>query len=416
MFTQLKEKFNIPLQSDLSYIKLLLCVTFFSISLYFIRLNLFSISISILTINLFILCTILLYSNFQSIPQTFKKNSIFWTFSFLFVLSFLPSLLLHPTIHGLGVFLEWLLLPLLTAFLLHIHISKHKKIFYYIQNLLVSILFFVTTITLIYLFLDNTTFDGRLAAFYPSPNHLAMFIAPLIFITLANSWKQKNKYLKVFSITTVILTCIVLFFTNSLTSSFVFIFILFIISIILIKNYYIRSGRTCPSTTKSLMLFILGLFFILSILFITYHKISNINPDFSRSSLSSRHEIWTVATNHLQKNTLINTSGINDFQQIYLDAQRYYPPYLHWSAPTPHNLLLTLWTSGGFFTVLFFCLLCSRWLYLSASSYIKTKNATILFYIAAFLTILLTSLFDTPFWKNDLSIIFWILLLFGLQK
>ncbi|XLQ20750.1 MAG: O-antigen ligase family protein [Candidatus Moraniibacteriota bacterium] len=216
--------------------------------------------------------------------------------------------------------------------------------------------------------------------------------------------------------TTVILTCIVLFFTNSLTSSFVFIFILFIISIILIKNYYIRSGRTCPSTTKSLMLFILGLFFILSILFITYHKISNINPDFSRSSLSSRHEIWTVATNHLQKNTLINTSGINDFQQIYLDAQRYYPPYLHWSAPTPHNLLLTLWTSGGFFTVLFFCLLCSRWLYLSASSYIKTKNATILFYIAAFLTILLTSLFDTPFWKNDLSIIFWILLLFGLQK
>jgi O-antigen ligase len=127
-------------------------------------------------------------------------------------------------------------------------------------------------------------------------------------------------------------------------------------------------------------------------------------------------EIWTVAIHHIQTNTFFNIKPIDSFGQIYLEAQPFYAPYNTWSAPTPHNLFLTLWISGGFITVLSFCLLCSRWLYITFHFYKKTKNATILFYIAAFLIILLSGIFDTPFWKNDLSMLFWIIIILGINS
>jgi O-antigen ligase len=122
--------------------------------------------------------------------------------------------------------------------------------------------------------------------------------------------------------------------------------------------------------------------------------------------------IWDSTVFILQKNILISGS-IDDFQNSYLTVQPYFQQYLEWSAPTPHNLLLTLWISGGFFSVLFFCLVCSRWLYISIHTYNTSKNTYILLYVGALCTVLLSSVIDTNYWKNDLSIIFWIIIALG---
>ncbi len=377
------------------YINVLIFITILSIPLYFFRLNILSISVSILTLNLFILSVALFAINYKSLLSTFKNNSIFWILSLLFLLSFIPALLLHPTIHGLGVFIEWITIPILASFLLATHILKHSHTQILIQNALTTTLFFVSIVSLVYLFLGQLTFDGRLNAFYPSPNHLAMFITPLIFITIATFLTSRTKYTKIFSIITLILAIIVLFYTNSFTS---------IISLIIALSIVIFI-----KSKKKIILFFVIFTAMVFIIFATYNKLSNLNQNFERNSLVSRIEIWKVASNHIQQNTLISTNGIDTFQDIYITAQPLYKPYLHWSAPTPHNLLLTLWISGGFFTILFFSLLCARWLYTTSSSYVKTKNATILLYIAAFCAILLTGFIDTPYWKNDLSIVLWIL-------
>ena len=383
------------------YLNIIITITIVIIPFYAHRIPLAHTSISILTLSMLILSTTLFIFYHKNIIPTFKKESLLWLFVLLFIISFIPSLALHPTIHGAGVFLEWLLLPALTGFLLYAHICTNSHAFTTIQNALTLTLFIVSIISLTYFVLGIKTFDGRLSAFYPSPNHLALFIAPLIPIVIAQFFASKHILSKAFSLLTFSLSTLVLFFTNSFLSS-----ISILIALIFITLIHLRAK-------KIFLLFFLLFFIFISI--ISFHKITNIELNPVHNPLFSRTEIWTVAIQHIQNNLLFNTNPIDDFQHIYLEAQPLYKPYNTWSAPTPHNLILTLWISGGFFTILFFCLVCSRWFYITFNSYKKTKNTAILLYIAAFLTILLAGIFDTSFWKNDLSFLFWIIIILKIK-
>lgn len=385
-----------------SYLNTLIAIVILTIPFYAQRIPLINTSLSILTLGMLLLSVMLFTFYHKSIITILKKEFLLWLFALLFVVSLIPSLVLYPTIHSGGVFLEWILFPALTSFLLYTYTRTSSHAFITIQNTLTLTLFIISIISIIYFILDIKTFDGRLSAFYPSPNHLALFIAPLIPITIAQFLTSKHTLFKALSILTLLLSTLVLFFTNSFISS-----VSVIVTLIFITFVH----------TKKKRLFILPLllFFIL-ISVVGFHKITSIELNPTHNPFFSRTEIWTVATHHIQNNPLLSTGPIDTFQQVYLEAQPLYTPYNTWSSPTPHNLILTLWISGGFFTVLFFCLLCSRWLYLTFNSYKKTKNATILLYTAAFLTILLTSLFDTPFWKNDLSFLFWIIIIFGMHQ
>ncbi len=376
-------------------VNILLFATILSIPLYFIRVPVFTTSLSILTCFLLTLSIILFIVHHKHILTIFKEEKILWYLALFFVLSFVPVLFLHPSLHGLGVFIEWLFMPALTGFLIFVHITQHFHARTWISTGMLTILFLVSCISLLYLLHDTTTFDGRLQAYFLSPNHLAMFIAPLIFFVLAYFTTTRSLLIKIFVFFTLSLALTTLFFTYSFSTLFVLLFLSIIIALILIK--------------RKMLLFFTTLLIIISLFFVGYQKILHSNADWQRNSFASRLMIWDSATFHIQNNTILS-SGIDNFQQDYLSAQPYFEPYLEWSAPTPHNLLLTLWISGGFFSVLFFCLLCTRWLYLSIYTYHKTKNTTILFYIAALLTILFSGVLDTPYWKNDLSIIFWIII------
>jgi len=384
------------------YLNTLISVVILTIPLYALRLTFVNTSVSVLTISMFILSTILLIIYHKNIFITLKKEPLLWTFALLFVISFIPSLLLNFTVHGSGVFIEWIFLPALTSFLIYIHTTKNSHAYITIQTALSFTLFIVSIIALIYFILNIKTFDDRLTAFYPSPNHLAFFIAPLIPIAIAQFLNTKHILFKIFLLVTLLSSVLTLFLTNSFISSISIIVALMFITFV-------------HTQKKQLLLISLFLFFIfLSI--VSFHKITNIEISPVHNPLFSRIEIWTVATYQIQNNPLLNTHPIDDFQQIYLDAQPLYTPYNTWSAPTPHNLILTLWISGGFFTVLFFCLICARSIYFIILSYTKTKSTTILFYLAALLTILLTGIFDTSFWKNDLSFLLWLIIILGINQ
>ncbi len=391
-----------PTNNTNSYLDILIIIIILIIPLYAQRIPItINTSISILTLGMLILSIILFIIHHKNIIILLKKESLLWLFVLFFIISFIPSLILHPTIHGYGVFIEWILLPALTGFLLYIHIHTSPYMFNTIKNTLIFTLFIVNIISLIYFILNIKTFDNRLSAFYPSPNHLALFIAPIIPIIIAQFFNSKHIFIKIYYFLTFLLSVFILFFTNSFTSSISVIVVLMFITYICI-------------TKKQLFTFIL-LPLIIFIGIFSFHKIINTELNFIHNPLFSRIEIWRVAINHIQNNSLLNLDSIDNFQQIYLNAQPLYTPYNTWSAPTPHNLLLTLWISGGgFFSMLFFCLICSRLFYIVFTSYDKIKKTT-LCYLAAFLIIILSSVFDTPFWKNDLSILFWLIFILNIK-
>ncbi len=389
-------KITNSLNYKILFTNILIFVNILFIPIYFIRIPILSTTLSLLSCFLILSSFCLFILHHKNIYSIFKKEKVLWYFSLLFILSFIPILFTYPTIHGLGVFIEWILFPALFGFLLYIHISKNSSVFFWINYALLTILFLVSTISIIYLFQNILTFDNRLQSFFLSPNHLAMFTTPLIFIVSTQLFISKKFSIKIFTIITILFALITLYSTESFSS-----ILALLLSMLFIIFIYIKK--------KWILVFFLILTSIL-LFVISYQKIIHSNTEWHRNSLSSRIMIWDSATFYIQNNILFTNTSIDNFQQIYLEVQPYFTPYLEWSAPTPHNLLLTLWVSGGFFSVLFFCLICARWLFISLTTYYKTKNAAILLFVAALLTILINSIFDTPVWKNDLSVIFWLII------
>jgi O-antigen ligase len=354
----------------------------------------------VLSCFLVILILFLFLKYYKNLFTFLQKEKIFWLFSFLFCLSFFLSLLLQPTIHGFGVFIEWLILPVICGFLIFIHSTFDKNVFYIISTSLLILLFTVDIIALFYLLTKNLTFDGRLQSFFISPNHLAMFITPLIFIITINLITQNKLYIKVFTILTIILSLIILFFTYSFSSLLALVLSMLIVCFFVIKNKLLQ---------------ILSIIIFIALLGIGLNqKITHSNIDWNRNSLSSRIMIWQSAKLHLENNLILNKNGLDEFQTIYLSLQPYFKPYLEWSAPTPHNIFLTIWISGGFFALLFFLLLLARWFFIAI--YFNKINIITILFIVSILSIILTGLFDTTYWKNDLSIIFWLIISISLAN
>ncbi len=75
----------------------------------------------------------------------------------------------------------------------------------------------------------------------------------------------------------------------------------------------------------------------------------------------------------------------------------------------PHNIFLTMWVNLGFLGLIAFVGIIGSVLY----TQFKKRNGLSVFnyfVIAAFITIIITGLVDSPYIKNDLSILFWIMI------
>ncbi len=366
-------------------------LTIIIMPLYQLRAPIFNTSLSVLTFSCIILDLFFLLLYVKHIFH-FLYSEILWLYMILFCCAFIPSLLLHPSTHAIGVFIEWVFVPMLTCFLISIHATHRIKSTRRIFFALITSLCTITVISLTYLFQNILTFDHRLTAFFLSPNHLALYIAPLICI-IGILGIYKNKFLYFFPILTAFLALYALFHTQSLNT------ILALSCASLLYVFYI-------SKNKIFLLFFT--FFLISVVSFTgYQKMLSTDHDIAHSSFGSRIAIWSTTIFLTQKETLFGYE-IDSFQPHYLSAQKFFLPYPNWAVPTPHNLFLTLLFSGGFFSLLFFSITSSRILYILYTSSSSKKNQPAIFYGMGFITMLCASIADTPFWKNDLSFLFWL--------
>jgi O-antigen ligase len=299
---------------------------------------------------------------------------------------------MHPSIHAIGVYIEWICIPACTGLLIAVHLTHNvtsRAMLHY--GLLLSLMF-VVGISLFYLITGNITYDGRLSSFYLSPNHLALYIAPLIFIPFTIHC-YKTCYYNFFSWIILSASLLIIFYTRSFNTILALCLTIATITIFIFKK-------------KLVSFLIIGVLFIL-ICGIGYQKMITGNSSFSHGSLTSRIMIWDVTLFFIQQSPLIGHQ-IDNFQSHYLNAQRWFSPYPDWAVPTPHNLFFTLLYSGGFFSFFFFILSCAHILFLLYMQYSAHKDTLSIFYITSLLLIIFAGIGDTPYWKNDLSLLFWI--------
>ena len=116
--------------------------------------------------------------------------------------------------------------------------------------------------------------------------------------------------------------------------------------------------------------------------------------------------IWHSAEKILESNWFLGI-GAGNFQKEYLAYQKYFPPYLEWAVPHPHNVYLAFWLYGGIFGLLGFLSLVYFWFYCLSKS---QKNPNLkLIGLGIMGYILVHGLVDTTYFKNDLAVIFWLL-------
>ncbi|MFZ2970860.1 MAG: O-antigen ligase family protein [Minisyncoccia bacterium] len=317
---------------------------------------------------------------------------------------------------SLGILKGWFLDPFL-FFLVFISIVKTKD---QIVLSLAAWLFSgaaVSIISIFYLLNGELTFDGRLSAFFLSPNHLAMYLAPAFLIVFAFLIKNEPFVLKkILSEEAKLPIGNLVSFREAFFSRKLQVIVLTIISIPLYFThsygafleisadlfYMFGKGIFKEGQSKKKKSYLAAALIILSLgVVFGYSKMDQIENSNGRSSLHSRLMIWNASGEMIKESPLVGI-GPGTFEEKYLSlSSKFKEPYLEWAVPQPHNIFLAFYLQTGLLGFIGF-LLILLWFF-------KNKDETTILKVLM-LYFLFHGLIDTTYWKNDLALMFWLVL------
>ncbi len=412
--------------------QLTIYLTIFFAPLYLLKINLWSgASFNFLDVLLFlsIFCGALFIKKSFSWKEVFsflKKNPLFFGFLTLFVLSFVLSYLINLSTEnwtdGLGILKSCLVLPI--AFGIVVSFLKTKKIVS-VEKLLFTLFLSTDLIGVLgyfYYFNNLLTFDGRLQIFYDSPNALAMILSlgaiiGVFFLFQENSKISllNQKYTKFFILILLFSDLLSLYKTHSLGAWGAF----GVSTLLLLVSFKFRqklNNRTHFIATSLFFLFFVTFFAFFAILNLNFFlETTDYQPKIPANSIDSRVAIYSSGKKTLQDNWILGI-GPGNFQENYLEYQKYFPPYPQWAVPHTHNNFLHIWIEGGIFALLTFLGI----LFLIFKSFWQQKkpNQNELDFLLLFLIFyfLLHGTIDTTIWKNDLAMIFWTAVLLNYKR
>ena len=363
----------------------------FSLPFYLVRFKIGWIPtnlLELLIIGLFVIWLVQKYKLSTSDVNNFSFYPIFLIF-FGVTISTLFSSNLEISA---GIWKGWFIAPLF-FFLILINEIKNKE---QIRNILISLFLSgigVSLIALSYWFDNNLTYDGRLRAFYLSSNYLAMYLSPILILSFYLYFFVQKKALKFLLILGYLLLSFVIYLTYSYGAWLGLLGALF---------FLIFRQKRFKITSIFLLIFIL--FFIIQIPGQKFQSLL----DFSYPSLKSRLIIWQSAWEIIKDHPL-NGIGPGMFQKYYLDYQA--KPYLEWAVPQPHNLFLAFWLQAGLIGLIGFI-----WLLINFFRKIEPKQVLGSILIGAMIYILIHGLIDTTYWKNDLAVVFWLIIVLSYKS
>ncbi len=374
----------------------------FSLPLYLVRFKIDWVPVNVLEMMIYGLFGIWLIGLILGGRR--EQNSRFWFGTGLLLIFLILLGLTIATLYSTDIQVSaciwkgWFMAPLL-FFVVAIDYLRTRE---QIRNTLLALFLSgigVALIALFYWFNNDLTYDGRLRAFYLSANHLAMYLAPSLILGLGLWRFIRRKWPKILFMFGCFLQISALYLTYSygawlgVLAGFAFVFI------IMLKRPRPRYFR------------LIGLALLLVILAFVWQipgqKFQGF-LDLSYPSLKARLAIWQSAWGIIKDHPLIGI-GPGMFQQYYLDYQPRFEPYPEWAVPQPHNLFLAFWLQTGLLGLFGFIWLIVQFFKKSRAVAPPLRELSV-FLTAAMIYILIHGLVDTPYWKNDLSVIFWLII------
>ncbi len=327
------------------------------------------------------------------------------------------SFMVNPTsLTGLGMVKSWFFFPLLGAGLLFFEAQNREKRRWFVLAWFTALV--VTALgSLLFVIFGALTYDARLSGMYASPNFLAVFLAPGVFLMFDILFSREgNERLSPFFRGAIISggLCLIasIYYTRSYGVWVALLLALLFFFMVEWRFFAVRRGRML---LFGILLIAISSFFFFDSGSEKWQALTSLEE---RSSLSSRFMIWRVAERAVQEHWLFGI-GPGRFQAVYLDYQRFFPPYLEWAVPEPHNVYVAVPLSTGMIGLLGFFVLIFRFLFLGWRLLVqaeeKEKRLSALVFLSLMVLFLLYGLVDTPYFKNDLALSFWFLVALGLS-
>ncbi len=365
----------------------------FCLPLYLIRFNIFNIPTTLLELLIYVLFILWLVKGFKfkEFKALLLAHCSLFSAIFLILIGAGIAVFYSWNIRtSLGILKGWFVDPLL-FFVVVVSVIKKPKQFKGIFYSLILSGFIISIISLIYLVCGKLDASSRLQIFYTSPNYLAMYLMP-IFILSFYLFLEEKRAIFLFA---ALLIFLVIVFTESFGAFLGLIFaLIFGLGVYLYKKKPTHDWLALAG--KKLFLIILC-FSIVIVLLLIYWKINSIQ---GKLSLNSRLEIWQRAWNVFKAYPFIGI-GPGTFGD-------YFPPYPRWGVPQPHNLYLAFLIQTGIFGFIGFIWLVV-WFFKRGFEDLK-KNLLSLPLLIVMVYFLGHGLVDTTYWKNDLSIFFWLII------
>jgi O-antigen ligase len=260
---------------------------------------------------------------------------------------------------------------------------------------------------------------GRFRGIYDVPNSLALIVAPLLTMSIIGgllSWQPvpPTRWSKVapprrwYRVLALIFGAVLLA-TQSLAG------LIAVAVTVLGVVIYLKKGWKILITVGLIIVLGFGLQFSSGKLL---HLLSR-----QSSSFIAREQIWYTAFQMIKKHPILGT-GLGTFEpsfqdelKIILNSQNllfspYSPhPPLEWVVRDPHNVILSFWLNTGFLGMLAMVVLIVNKLTKTVQALREAKNIHQVLLGVALVTLIIFGLFDVPYWKNDLALIWWVLLM-----
>lgn len=353
----------------------------FCLPLYLVRFNIFKIPTTVLELLIYALFVWwLMNKGYKGFWKTIRHERLLIWGILLLVLGVSIAVLFSWNIRlSAGIWKAWFIDPLLFFMVFVSAIKKND-----IKNVFKAMIYsgtVVSIISLVYLFLGKFNYQGRLQGIFDSPNYLAMYLAPIFIILIANICSRKVLYL-----VSCLLFLATLFFTKSFGA---------LLGILVAGGFWLVVYLYSQNKRRIL----LGVIFVVFALIMVFGllKIKSIE---GLRSFDARFVIWGQAISVFVQHPLTGI-GPGTFED-------YFPPYPKWGVPQPHNIFLAFLIQTGLIGFIGFVLILA-WFFR-----IGSKNLVIghwgLVILCIMLYILAHGLVDTTYWKNDLAIVFWIII------
>jgi len=371
-------------------LQFLVFLTVLSLPFYIFRFKIWPVPSTFLEILVYLTFLVALVGGF--LKNIRSRGAVIW--GGLFVLAGLIGVFVDPDkMRALGLWKAYFLDGYLFFLVI---LSLEREVFKKIAGFLFGCGALTAIIALIAFLTGLKTNDGRLLDLNRlSPNYLAMFLSPILMIGIV---KIKEKIVAKQSFWWWGAGCLIILFALYLTGSRGAIVAVGAGLLVLLYSFLANSKYKKISGWITLLLavtFLAGTAWFF-------------RPDFTdhaRKATSSnvRYYIWVTSLEMIQKNPIWGV-GLSNYQDYFknLTYDRVnYPEYIAPEALTAHNLYLQLYLTIGVIGLVAFLVL----VILSFFWQINDLGASV-----AFVAILAYGLVDTPFFRNDLAALFWLIL------